>query len=221
MKSAIVVAKSGNAKTGKVAATYAPQSTCPTVCPLRGSGCYAESGNIRYTLARLDHTADSLAVAMAEAEGIDNLKGDIPLRVHVVGDCSDNASANIVGSAMRRYEQKGSFAWTYTHAWRDVPHSEWDGANVLASLENPADIPLARSQGYSPAIVVQAHESDKAYYVDGQKVIPCPEQTKGITCADCGLCARFGKSADSPAIAFAIHGARKGAASLAIQGKGI
>ncbi len=39
---AIAVETSENAKTGAVIATYVSQDSCPSSCPLRGAGCYAE-----------------------------------------------------------------------------------------------------------------------------------------------------------------------------------
>jgi len=51
---AALVLSSTNAKLGLAAATYLPLSTCPAACPLRGSGCYAESGHVGFVTRRLE-----------------------------------------------------------------------------------------------------------------------------------------------------------------------
>lgn len=38
----------GNSKTGPIPVTTSIKSTCPTSCPLKGNGCYAEAGPISW-----------------------------------------------------------------------------------------------------------------------------------------------------------------------------
>jgi len=50
-------------------------------------------------------------------------------------------------------------------------------------------------------------EQEDAYRIDGTTVVPCPHQTRGVTCRDCGLCRddeRFREG--GLAIAFQAHG---------------
>jgi hypothetical protein len=154
-------------------------------------------------------------VARAEADAIDSLSGTRPLRLHVVGDCPTDDAARIVSDAAERYTARGGGrAWTYTHAWRDVVRASWQSVSVRASCETADDVRAAHARGYDAAIVVDSHKSDRAYDVDGIRVVPCPEQTRGRSCADCGLCMRPGTT-----IAFAVHGARKAAATAAIKAR--
>ena len=205
-----VVKVSNNSKLGRMSATYAAQTTCPTTCAFRGSGCYAEGGALRFsTLQRNDSSAGMSAIDIAwqERDGIIALatgKGPhLPLRVHVVGD-SVGAAATIVGDAMVAYESLTSQpAFTYTHGWRETPRDMWGDARVLASCESIADARDAVSRGYHVALVVAEHASDRAYHVDGVgTVVPCPSQTRGKQCVDCGLC--YAKRAVN--VAFAVHG---------------
>lgn len=105
MTSAIkVVEVSGNAKIGKVSATYATQATCPGDCPLRGSGCYAESGLVGMVVtSKLNRSEDSQKsvdeLAMDEAIAIAGLSGEHPLRIHVVGDATTDAAAKMLSDA--------------------------------------------------------------------------------------------------------------------------
>lgn len=202
---------SHNAKVGIVAATYAAQTSCPATCPLRGAGCYAESGPMALHTGRLNRANRSaIQVARDEAMAIDALKSGLPLRLHVVGDCRTKATARIVSGAAARYiKRTGARAvWTYTHAWRDVPRDAWAReVSVLASCENVGQVKEARAHGYRAcAVVVASHPADgKAYNVEGVgKVVPCPNQVRdGVTCADCKLC---WSSDRDVVVAFAAHG---------------
>lgn len=210
---ATAVEVSGNKKLGRVSATYASQESCPSACPLRGSGCYAESGRMGISTGQLNRAEDARPVEVVEAEAIDKLTGRMPLRLHVVGDCATDEAARTVSAAVDRYSERGGGnAWTYTHAWRSVERVSWGSVAVRASVENVEDIKAARERGYPAAIVVEEHASDKRYFIGDEPVIPCPEQTRGRTCDSCRIC-----WSGNATVAFAIHGARKGAASKAIK----
>jgi hypothetical protein len=134
--------------------------------------------------------------------------------VHVVGDCQTIEAASIVGAAMVRYEQRsGKRAYTYTHAWRDVPYSAWQGARVIASCETTQDINTARDElGYPSAeFTYMEHESRKVFKRDGIKVLPCPNQfNKEVTCDKCMACANIEMLQDKNlVIGIAGHGAVK------------
>ena len=42
-----ITPKSKNAKVGKMAVTTSTATTCPSACPFRDNGCYAESGPLK------------------------------------------------------------------------------------------------------------------------------------------------------------------------------
>ena len=137
-KSVTVVENSDNIKTGRVHATYASQATCPIECSFYKNGCYAEAGFTGMITNKLneDEEEDELAIAYMEADGIDKLSGKYKLRVHVVGDCKTNESAQVIGKSMVLFEERTSKdSWTYTHAWRNVSHESWNDSNVSASCE--------------------------------------------------------------------------------------
>ena len=219
------IPKSRNSKIGVAAATYASQGSCPGACPLRGSGCYAETGRAGITTNRLNAADDGASpeqIAEAEALEIDALETTNDLRVHVVGDCATPAAAEIVSSAADRFSKRGGgIAWTYTHAWRDVPRSAWGGVSVLASVENLEDAARARARGYAVAMVVPDHPTDGRAETldDGRKLVPCAEQTRGRTCVDCRLCLGDTALRDRDVIiTFAVHGSSKARALVAIEG---
>jgi hypothetical protein len=201
-----VVEKTGDTKTGPMSVTHAPQLSCPTDCTFYPDTIDDISGTDRDVLA--------ITIAQAESDGIDKLSGKSNLRVHVVGDCQTIEAASIVGAAMVRYEQRsGKRAYTYTHAWRDVPYSAWQGARVIASCETTQDINIARDElGYPSAeFTYMEHESRKVFKRDGIKVLPCPNQfNKEVTCDKCMACANIEMLQDKNlVIGIAGHGAVK------------
>ncbi len=209
----MVVAKSQNVKLGRSAATYVSQSSCPDSCALKSNGCYAEHGPVAWsTTSKVNGTTRRpVDLARVEARLIDELPGDRPLRVHTVGDCRTDAAARVVSAAMERYSERGNtFAWTYTHAWREVKRDSWGSASVLASTESVAGIRAARARGYAAAIIVAESPSERLYKTDGEKVIPCPAEAGKTTCDECGLCTRTDfLFRNRISISFAAHGARK------------
>lgn len=208
---------SANAKIGACHATYAPPQTCPRSCPFlpakfggNGAGCYAAQGNIgAFIWPRLEREAREAnatprELAILEADHIDHLRPVVPLRVHVTGDCPDAETAGIVGAAMARYDQRadtrgarGAYAWTYSHAWQEIPINAWHGARVLASCHSAEQIREADAAGYAVAAVITSPSrraySGEPYGLPGWRFVPCPAEyhepgARVVTCADCQLC---------------------------------
>lgn len=219
-KTATLVLLSKNVKIGEVSATYASiDGSCPKDCAHRDSGCYAQAGNVGFTTSRLNRAQgertreDAREVARQEAREIKAaiLAGEDtrPLRIHVAGDCRTPSAAETLSKAVEGWRQK---VWSYTHAWKRVSRASWGKVSVLASVDKAEDMALAFERGYAPAIVVESHPADGKAYVreDGIKVIPCPNQTRDVTCVDCGLCMNADKlHSMKAAIAFAAHGVAK------------
>lgn len=212
-KIAIFAELSRNAKTGPVAATYAPtNASCPQSCPLAGRGCYAEGGRVGLVTRRLNAVAAGrtpLQVAKAEAAAIDAGRAfGQALRLHVSGDCRTAPAARAVAAAATRWRKRGGgHVWTYTHAWRRVPRGAWAGISVLGSCDRPEQGLAALKRGYAPAVTVAHHTSDRATVLHGVEWIPCPNQTRGVTCTECRLCWSADlRERNGQGIAFAAHG---------------
>jgi hypothetical protein len=209
-----------NSKLGAVSATWVSQASCPHDCKLFHEGCYAEVGRAGFVTRRLNSSRvrGALRLAQLEARAIDRLTGDRLLRLHVVGDARTDAAAAELAAAAKRYERRGMLArrgrkvWTYTHAWRKVARASWGAVSVLASCETPADAAAALAKGYAAALVVPAFEQEAAYDLAGVKVLPCPNQTRGVRCRDCGLCLDADRlHARGLVIGFAAHSQGAGA----------
>jgi hypothetical protein len=158
-------------------------------------------------------------LALAEAIAIAGLTGELPLRLHVVGDAATDAAAKLLSDAAQYHTNKhGQKVWSYTHAWRSVARKSWQDVSIFASCESTEDAEFAMTRGYAAAVVVEKHQSDKAYVENGVKLVPCPQQTgRAATCVDCGLCMRApAMLAGRAVIAFEVHGqgVKKAAAKL-------
>jgi len=136
------------------------------------------------------------------------------LRLHVSGDVKTDAAARLLAKAARQW--RGT-VYTYTHSWRQVKRISWGYISVLASCESVAQAAEAWELGYAASVIVPEHKTDKAYMVGDMKVIPCPQQTREVTCERCGLCMKEEMLHDQKAvIAFAAHGAGKKRVSLTV-----
>lgn len=209
---------------GKVSATYASiAQSCPDTCELKNDGCYAQFGHTGMHVRRLDQSdKTSVQVAKEEAEAIDaafkggpvpqdGTKGGRDLRLHVAGDARNPTAAKKLGAAASRWRERGGGSvWSYTHAWRNVKRKLWGkDVSVLASVDKPEDAKAARKQGYTPAIVVPEHSSNKAFKSHGITWIPCLEQTIERSCTACRLCFQADELYKKKmGIAFAAHGSK-------------
>ena len=225
MNGAIYVSDSKNSKISgseKIDATYASISaTCPD-CLLKDNGCYAQNSYVGIQVSKLNAESTGLSaiqVARAEAKAIDNCYngGSIPdnrdMRLHVSGDSRTITGTRIINAAVGRWKMRGGRdCWSYTHAWKNVPKSEWSNVSILASITTIDEVKDAKKQGYAPAIVVPSFKSDKAFIIDGSdtKWIPCPAQTRDIPCVNCRLCFNADRLHENNfGIAFEAHGVKK------------
>jgi hypothetical protein len=211
--------KDSDPKLGPVAVTATPaEQSCPRSCAL-WDACYYRKGlhlgRVNRDLERRSKNATPEEVAEAEAIAISRLSGRHPLRLHVGGDSTTPDAVRILRRATDRYRRRnGQYIWTYTHAWAWLPRALWGTTSVLASVETLGDAAAAMAAGYAAAVTVERHPGARAWMAGDIRVIPCPEQTRGISCYDCRLCWDDGALLRRRAvIAFAMHGAGREAAT--------
>lgn len=209
-----ITLNSKNAKLGNCAASYLPiKQTCPSSCPLKDGICYAKYSYVGMHQQKLSKKLNNYCgfdIVRMEAREIKSLgpnaKGK-SLRLHVSGDVKTDKMAKLLGDAVKFWDGK---VWSYSHSWRTISRKSFGSISVLASVETFAEAKQALKKGYAPAISVPFHDNPKAYNVDGLKIIPCPAQTKDITCEQCKLCMQDKMLLNQNAvIAFALHGVGK------------
>lgn len=88
--------------------------------------------------------------------------------------------------------------WTgYSHQWRNPVFASYSSV-FMASIEKALDQEVARSQGWRTFRVVQ-NQSERT---TGE--IACVNESRGVQCADCGLCS--GASTRAKSITITVHG---------------
>lgn len=224
--------------------TYASiAATCSDGCPFKRDpvtgelgGCFAEAGFTGHLVRNLDRGAVELGlsgvdVALEEVRALERAfgYGPIPqdgyrgrgrdLRIHVSGDVADAESARLLGQAATAWKKRrGGTVWTYTHTWRQIPREAFGpDLQVLASCETREAVRHARVRGYAPALVVSQFRSERAYESGGLRILPCPAETRGVTCVECRLCLDRDLLDLDLVIGFAIHGSARKRAEAALE----
>lgn len=222
------VEKSGNEKIGFVSTTWVSiDNSCPPSRPYftestsdENSPCYARNGRAGMVERRISKGVKltPIQIARNEARVIDSLESGRMLRLKSSGDTRTVGGAKLIDGACERYVKRFDDAkyetfetlpWSYAHNWRKIKRAAFGKfISILASCEKGLHVTIANKMGYAAAIVLpyKNHPSAKVYDYDGVKVIPCPAQTKGKTCKECGLCMRDTKIPEGYAVGFAAHG---------------
>jgi hypothetical protein len=183
-------------------------ATCPASCPLLNAGCYAQGGPTGIHARRGSYDATDGTRYRA---WVDALPYGATVRLHVSGDVmmprDDGTTAvdtaylgDIVAAAHARPDVT---VYGYTHAWRDINRAAYDmppNLTINASCDDDDAVAEARAAGWDTTTVVP---SDTAWRRNGSTVV-CPNQTIGLSCAECKLCMR---SKRTLTVAFRAHGA--------------
>lgn len=224
--------------------------TCSDDCPLKRAGCYVDAGFTKFANDKLDQALlgktpeQVIAIevrlideafpqrlikgrfGMLARGGVpqDGARGGRELRLHVGGDAPSEACAKMLAGAADRWRARGGGrVWSYTHSYRTVRRQAWGSVAVLASVEKPEQVAVARAQGYAPAVLVPEFPNGKRLFeFGGAQIIPCPVEAtpgSGKTCIQgCRLCLGevdlYGKN---QGIGFAVHGPEEAKVQLTVR----
>jgi hypothetical protein len=215
---------SSNAKTGPIPVTTTSEETCPTSCPLKRNGCYADAGPLALFWRKVTEKRAGLAWSDAMGKIAALPKGTL-WRHNQAGDLpgeGDAISAFHMGELIRA--NKGKRGFTYTHKPMNsarnieaVRAANQEGFTVNLSADNLAEADKLADMAIGPIVVVLPAERTRATVTPkGRKVAICPATiSDNVTCADCGLCALVNRKA---IIGFPAHGASKRKASNVAMG---
>ncbi len=215
---------SSNAKTGPIPVTTTSEETCPTSCPLKRNGCYADAGPLALFWRKVTEKRAGLAWSDAMGKIAALPKGTL-WRHNQAGDLpgeGDAISAFHMGELIRA--NKGKRGFTYTHKPMNsarnieaVRAANQEGFTVNLSADNLAEADKLADMAIGPIVVVLPAERTRATVTPkGRKVAICPATiSDNVTCADCGLCALVNRKA---IIGFPAHGASKRKASSVAMG---
>jgi len=214
---------SNNSKTGPIPVSTAGMSTCPSSCPLKKNGCYADSGPLALFWRRISDGSAGydwktfLKLIRDLPEGTlwrHAQAGDLP----GVGDRLDAVELKELAEANRR--RKG---YAYTHKplrtpaeRRAVRSAVLAGFAINLSANSPAEVDSLLSLKIAPAVcLVPLGSPEESVTPGGVRVSVCRHQVSGIRCVDCRICADSGRDF---AVGFVPHGASKARANLVALG---
>ena len=205
---------SANRKTGPIMVTTQSEDTCPPSCPFKGRGCYASSGGPLTghwakvsSGARQKSWEDFLAAVKGLWKGSlwrYGQAGDLP----GVGNRIDVEKLREIVSANR-----GKCGYAYSHKpvlprakstkpsqyvlrnREAIKEANANGFVINLSADSLKDADRKVALGIGPVAVVVSEDPAKWPRTTpaGHRVVICPNTTKGLTCAQCGLCAAAGR----------------------------
>jgi hypothetical protein len=215
-----ITPKSKNAKVGKIPTTTSTAKTCPTACPFKDNGCYAESGPLKLHWLKVTEGKrgddwstflDKIKELPAGSKWRHNQAGDLP------GDTQDLDSTKCVDLAKANEGKRG---FTYTHY------------DVLDNFQNAITVNMMNNLGFTVnvsannldhadqlcdldiapvATVLPIEQTTNTVTPKGRKVVVCPATYKDdVSCADCMLCEKRDRKV---IVGFPAHGTSKKKAS--------
>ena len=218
-----ITPKSKNAKVGKMAVTTSTATTCPTACPFKDNGCYAESGPLKLHWLKVTKGErgddwstflDKIKELPAGSKWRHNQAGDLP------GDTQDLDSTKCVDLAKANEGKRG---FTYTHydvldnfqnaitvnMMNHLGFTVNVSANNLEHADQLCDLDIA-----PVATVLPIEQTTNTVTPKGRKVVVCPATYKDdVSCADCMLCEKRDRKV---IVGFPAHGTgKKKAAEIA------
>lgn len=207
--------KSANVKTGPIPVSTTSRDSCPSACPLRGNGCYADGGPLgmfwnKVSDGRAGGELETFTAAIAALPDGQlwrhNQAGDLPADAD--GNIDADAFAAIVAA------NAGRRGFTYTHHDMAVPANvaAVRCANALGFTVNLSANSLAQADALAaldagPVVaIVEPDGPQSGFTPAGRRYTVCPAQRRdNVSCATCQLCARQ----RDVIVAFEAHGASK------------
>ena len=218
-----ITPKSKNAKVGKMAVTTTTATTCPTSCPFKGNGCYADSGPLKLHWDKVTEGErgddwstfiDNIKDMPAGSKWRHNQAGDLP------GDTKNLDSTKCVELAKANEGKRG---FTYTHydvldnfqnaitvnMMNHLGFTVNVSANNLEHADQLCDLDIA-----PVATVLPIEQTTNTVTPKGRKVVVCPATYKDdVSCASCMLCEKWDRNV---VVGFPAHGtSKKKAAAIA------
>ena len=215
-----ITPKSKNAKVGKMAVTTSTATTCPTSCPFKANGCYADSGPLKLHWDKVTKGdrgddwstfIDKIKDLPTGSKWRHNQAGDLPGDMEKLDDekCVELAKAN-----------KGKRGFTYTHydvldnfqnaitvnIMNHLGFTVNVSANNLEHADKLCDLDIA-----PVATVLPIEQTTNTVTPKGRKVVVCPATYKDdVSCASCMLCEKWDRNV---VVGFPAHGTSKKKAS--------
>lgn len=176
-------------KLGPIPSVIADRGTCPTTCPLKSNGCYADNFPLSMWWGRVNLTLDDLC---------NKLKA-LPLgqlwRYAIAGDLpGDGININRGQLNQLVAAAKGTRGFAYTH-YLPTPHNKRaieeaiaEGFTINLSANNFKEVDKYKAMGLPVVTLLPKGTTLNTMTPAGHTVVPCPADTRGVTCSTCKLC---------------------------------
>lgn len=203
--------KSGNRKLGPIPAVIVSPETCPPSCGFYGKGCYAEFGVSGMHWRRTARAGIPFGTLLARIMSLP--KGTL-WRYAVAGDLPGIGNAldlEALALLWRANEVGRGRGFTFTHKpltrlaeRRAIALANQKGFTVNLSADSLEQADERAELGIGPvAVVLPAGASGDIRTPAGRRVVVCPAETRGVSCADCQLCSRANRKG---IVGFRAHG---------------
>lgn len=216
--------QSRNAKTGPIAVSTSSADTCPTSCPLKGAGCYAEAGPLGILWRKVSRGEAGLTWEQF-LEQVRELPPRIMWRHNQAGDLpgeGDVIDRDKLRQLVKANGKRRGFTYTHKPATRSnlaaIRAANKAGFTINLSANNLEHADILANTGAGPVVVVLPSDTRRPVKTPAGRVVAiCPATiADNITCANCGLCAMPERKA---IIGFPAHGASKAKASAIAKGE--
>ena len=207
--------QSWNEKTGPMPVSTSSSDTCPPSCPWIKKGCYAKHGPLAWWWERINQGQRGSTWA-AFLEQIRKLPKGTVWRHNQAGDLpgkGETLDISLLNALVIANQKKRGFTFTHKRLKKKtekeaVKAANANGFTINLSADTIAEADQQANLDIGPvAVIVSDFDTMPKYTPEGRKLVPCPEQTVGLTCLQCQLCAiPWRKSI----IAFEAHSSGKG-----------
>lgn len=210
--------KSTNVKTGPIPVSTTTRDSCPSSCPFKENGCYADSGPLAIHWNKVTSKergtnwatfCDKIATLPKGQLWRHNQAGDLPVYTKAQS-CIDVGKMQEIMEA-----NEGKRGFTYTHHDMGnttnrftVKRANKAGLTVNLSANSIDEVDYLVDLDIGPVVVTIPEGLPRTMKTaKGRKIIQCPATYKDdVTCASCKLCA---VSTRKSIVSFPFHGAKK------------
>ena len=216
--------KSANTKTGPIPVSTTGAETCPTVCPLRGGGCYANSGPLALHWGKVS-TGERKTPWRAFCDAVRAFPANTLWRHNQAGDLPGHGN-DIDAAALfdLMAANRGRRGFTYTHKpptprnADKIRAANRAGFTVNLSGNNPAHADKLAALKIAP-VVCLVPDATTTKTPGGLLIEICPAQTDTTGQTNCLNCQKCQKQNRGAIIGFIPHGTQKKQATT-VAGKG-
>jgi len=214
----LLVQASQNRKTGPIPVSISSDDTCPSACPLKSGPCYARFGPLGIAWSRVNRGEGRSTDWKTFCKNIHDLPRHQLWRMNVAGDLPGRGN-KIDHKALAQLVEanRGRRGFSYSHKpvgtsgqalvnARAIYASNKNGFTINLSANDLADADRLADLNIGPVVTILPKDGERCFTPAGRHVIVCPQETNGITCAKCQLCAVTNRKS---IVGFRAHGVSK------------